>query len=154
VEVYAPGWERLRTTLRDTLDTAIAAHRPPADGWLDAARPDADRLLWRLRASPELAAFARTALAPLLEHDARRALALLPTLEAFLAHGGRKAETARALHLERQSLYHRLGRLEQVLGVRLDDEDARLALSLALRAHRYAAGVRRDEQRSPGAGRR
>ena len=63
-----------------------------------------------------------------------RTRALLETLEAYLAAGGRKAQAARALHLERQSLYLRLHRIEELLGVSLDDEDAVLGLHLAVRA--------------------
>jgi purine catabolism regulator len=59
---------------------------------------------------------------------------LLPTLAAFCQHGGRKAEAARALHIERQSLYHRLGRIEELLGVDLSDSDTMFALHLAVRA--------------------
>ena len=62
---------------------------------------------------------------------------LLETLEAYLAAGGRKAEAARALHLERQSLYLRLHRIEEALGVSLDDEDVVLGLHLAVRARRF-----------------
>jgi len=57
-----------------------------------------------------------------------------PEEEAYLAAGGRKAEAARALHLERQSLYLRLHRIEELLGVSFDDEDAVLGLHLAVRA--------------------
>ena len=68
-----------------------------------------------------------------------RTRALLETLEAYLAAGGRKAEAARALHLERQSLYLRLRRIEEALGVSLDDEDVVFGLHLAVRARRSAA---------------
>ena len=100
--------------------------------------PDLHRLFWSLRDHEELRRFAQRRLAAVLEHDRRRKAKLLPTLETYLAHGGRKAETARALHLERQSLYHRLGRIQELLGEDLDDEDTRLGLHLALRALRYA----------------
>ena len=43
---------------------------------------------------------------------------LLPTLETYLAHAGRKAETARELHLNRQTLYNRLARIGELLGTR------------------------------------
>ena len=62
---------------------------------------------------------------------------LLPTLETYLAHAGRKAETARELHLNRQTLYNRLARIGELLGTDLDDPQTVLALSLALRARRY-----------------
>ena len=86
--------------------------------WHDATRMALDRLLWRWREQPDLTAYVERMLGPVLAHDARRKHQLLPTLEALCLHGGRKAETARALHLNRQALYDRIARLEQVLGRR------------------------------------
>jgi purine catabolism regulator len=90
-----------------------------------------------LRDHDALQTFVHDQLAPLIEHDSHRSAKLLPSLEAYCAHGGRKAETARALHLERQSLYHRLERIERLLDEDLSDEDTVLALHLALRARPY-----------------
>ena len=89
-----------------------------------------------LRDQPDLRAFVHRRLGPLIEHDDGRPLQLLPTLEAFLTYRGHKSETARALHLERQSVYHRISRIEALLGASLDDEETRLGLHLALRAAR------------------
>jgi PucR family transcriptional regulator, purine catabolism regulatory protein len=130
----AASWTALRDALLETLDAGPAALAAPPRDWHDAAAPDLHRLLWSLRNTPELRRFAQRRLGPLIEHDAKRKAKLLPTLETYLAHGGRKAETARAMHLERQSLYHRLGRIETLLGESLEDEDVRLGLHLALRA--------------------
>jgi purine catabolism regulator len=94
-------------------------------------------LLHELRDEPALDAFVEEQLGPLLADGSQRTRTLLATLEAYLAAGGRKAEAARALHLERQSLYLRLRRIEEVLGVSLDDEDAVLGLHLAVRARRF-----------------
>ena len=87
--------------------------------------------------TPALDAFVDEQLGPLLADGSPRTRTLLETLEAYLAAGGRKAEAARALHLERQSLYLRLRRIEELLGVSLDDEDAVLGLHLAVRARRF-----------------
>jgi purine catabolism regulator len=73
----------------------------------------------------------------LRSHDAASRPSLLPTLEAYLAHAGRKAETARELHLNRQTLYNRLARISELLGTDLEDPHTVLALSLALRARRH-----------------
>lgn len=105
--------------------------------WHDATQPDLERLLWTLRDQPDLLSFAHTRLAPLAAHDERRKSNLLETLAAYCANGGHKAQTARALHLERQSLYHRLERIEQLLDAHLDDEDTLLGVHLALRARRH-----------------
>ena len=106
----------------------------PVQRWYDARRPGVGDLLHDLRDTPALDAFVDEQLGPLVAAGSARHRALLETLEAYLAAGGRKAQAARALHLERQSLYLRLRRIEELLDVSLDDEDAVLGLHLAVRA--------------------
>ncbi|MBT2888155.1 PucR family transcriptional regulator, partial [Streptomyces sp. McG5] len=133
----AGGWAAVAAGLRHAAQTATAAQGLPDQPWYDARRLDIDLLLWRLRDHPDLGAFVDRALGPLLDHDRRAKPPLLPTLTAYLAHAGRKAETARELHLNRQTLYNRLARIAELLGTDLDDPHTVLALSLALRARRH-----------------
>ncbi|MDX2936268.1 PucR family transcriptional regulator [Streptomyces ipomoeae] len=131
------GWAAASAGLRHAAETATAAQGLADRPWYDARRLDIDLLLWRLRDHPDLAAFVDRAIGPLRDHDDRSKPALLPTLETYLAHAGRKAETARELHLNRQTLYNRLARIAELLGTDLDDPQTVLALSLALRARRH-----------------
>jgi purine catabolism regulator len=133
----AGGWAAASAGLRHAAETATAAQGLSDRPWYDARRLDIDLLLWRLREHPDLAAFVDRAIGPLRDHDHRSKPPLLPTLETYLAHAGRKAETARELHLNRQTLYNRLARIGELLGVDLDDPQTVLALSLALRARRH-----------------
>ncbi|MEV4340641.1 PucR family transcriptional regulator [Streptomyces sp. NPDC049590] len=133
----AGGWAAASAGLRHAAETATAAQGLTDRPWYDARRLDIDLLLWRLRDHPDLAAFVDRAIGPLREHDGRSRPPLLPTLETYLAHAGRKAETARELHLNRQTLYNRLARIGELLGTDLDDPQTVLALSLALRARRH-----------------
>ncbi|MFF9677504.1 PucR family transcriptional regulator [Streptomyces eurythermus] len=133
----AGGWAAASAGLRHAAETATAAQGLSDQPWYDARRLDIDLLLWRLRDHPDLAAFVDRAIGPLREHDRRSRPPLLPTLETYLAHAGRKAETARELHLNRQTLYNRLARIGELLGTDLDDPQTVLALSLALRARRH-----------------
>ncbi|MFJ5687505.1 PucR family transcriptional regulator [Streptomyces sp. NPDC093099] len=133
----AGGWAAASAGLRHAAETATAAQGLPDRAWYDARRLDIDLLLWRLREHPDLAAFVDRAIGPLRAHDRTSRPALLPTLEVYLAHAGRKAETARELHLNRQTLYNRLARIAELLGTDLDDPQTVLALSLALRARRH-----------------
>src|SRR5690606_12118888 len=112
----AGGWAAAAAGLRHAAETAAAAQGLPERPWYDARRLDIDLLLWRLRDHPDLAAFVNRAIGPVLEHDRRSRPPLLPTLQTYLAHAGRKAETARELHLNRQTLYNRLARLGELLG--------------------------------------
>lgn len=134
----AGGWAAAGAGLRHAAETATAAQGLGDRPWYDARRLDIDLLLWRLRDHPDLAAFVERAIGPLRDHDRTSRPPLLPTLETYLAHAGRKAETARELHLNRQTLYNRLARIGELLGTDLDDPQAVLALSLALRARRHA----------------
>ncbi|MEV0557360.1 PucR family transcriptional regulator [Streptomyces sp. NPDC050597] len=132
----AGGWTAASASLRHAAETATAAQGLSDRPWYDARRLDIDLLLWRLRDHRDLAAFVDRAIGPLRDHDNRSKPPLLPTLETYLAHVGRKAETARELHLNRQTLYNRLARIGELLGTDLDDPQTVLALSLALRARR------------------
>lgn len=138
VVVGAPAtWATAGAGLRHAAQAATAAQGLPDRPWHDVRRLDVDVLLWRLRAHGELADFVERVIGPLLAHDRTSRPALLPTLETYLAHAGRKAETARELHLNRQTLYDRLARIGRLLGTDLEDPQTVLALSLALRARRH-----------------
>ncbi|MCN9243965.1 PucR family transcriptional regulator [Streptomyces sp. RY43-2] len=133
----AGSWAAASAGLRHAAEAATAAQGLPELPWYDARRLDIDLLLWRLRDHPDLAAFVERAIGPLRDHDRRSRPPLLPTLQTYLAHAGRKAETARELHLNRQTLYNRLARIGELLGTDLDDPQTVLALGLALRARRH-----------------
>jgi purine catabolism regulator len=60
--------------------------------------------------------FVRRTLGPILEHDEQRNSQLLHTLAVWLDSGCNTAQAARELHLERQSMYHRLQRIFDLCG--------------------------------------
>jgi purine catabolism regulator len=130
------GWDELPAALRQTTETAALARSGPARAWHDATIPDVGRLLGSFSKDSRLREFVDQRLGCVITHDQRRAAKLMPTLEALSSNGWRRAETARALHLNRQSLYPRLERLERLLGSSLDDPDTRLGIDLALRVRR------------------
>lgn len=86
-------------------------------------------LLSVLADDPRVRSFARAELSGLLSVGDDASLALL---EAFLRHGGNKSELSRSGYMSRQALYPRLARLEQKLGVSLDDPESRTALHVAI----------------------
>jgi PucR family transcriptional regulator, purine catabolism regulatory protein len=92
------------------------------------------QLLVRLVQDPELARFVEAELSPLLEHDARSRAKLMPTLRSYLEHAGHKAQTVRALRVQRRTLYARLARIEAILGRDLGTQDTRTRLTLAIQA--------------------
>jgi purine catabolism regulator len=76
-------------------------------------------------------------LGPLLKHDDKNNGELLQTLEWYFKCHGSPTDMAKAMSLHRNTLLYRLRRIEEILGVQLDDKDTGaetgLALHLALR---------------------
>jgi hypothetical protein len=75
-------------------------------------------------------------LADLLCYDDRQGTDLVPTLAAYLDHGGKYDETARALSIHRNTLRYRLTRITEISGHDLADVDTKLNVHLAVRAWR------------------
>jgi purine catabolism regulator len=99
------------------------------------ARLGVYRLLFYLDGHEELTDFYQETLGPLLHHDARNDGMLIETLEGFFRCNGNLSETARTMHLHRNSLLYRLGRIEELLGRSLEDPELRLSLQIALKIH-------------------
>jgi purine catabolism regulator len=91
------------------------------------------RLLFHLDGHSELAEFYQETLGPLLNADTRGDGTLIETLEGFFRCNGNLSETARTMHLHRNSLLYRLGRIEEILGRSLEDAELRLSLQIALK---------------------
>ena len=89
------------------------------------------RLLYALQPLPELRAFRDDALARLGAKDRRGVL--VQTLGAYLATNGSPTDAADRLHLHRNTVLYRLGRIEDLLGVDLRNAEVRLTLHLALK---------------------
>lgn len=104
----------------------VAGRRPVEDTRVTATR----RLVLSAVSGSDVATGSEQVLRPLKELGEQR---LLQTLETFLALESSRAETAAALHLHRNTIGKRLARIEQVLGVDLDDPEVRLALRIACR---------------------
>lgn len=130
-------WSEVGRALAAAVEALPAAATLEPRPWHDVTIASTDRFLFALRDSPDLRGFAEQRLRPLIERDRRSRGDLLATLAAYCDNCGRKADTAAELRIKRQTLYHRLHRIEEALGADLDDGDTRLALHLALRADRY-----------------
>src|SRR6266516_2860239 len=91
------------------------------------------RLLFHRDRQSELRDFYRETLGPLLHTETRGYSPLIDTLEGYCRCNGNLSETARTMHLHRNSLLYRLGRIEEVLGQSLDDSELRLSLQIALK---------------------
>lgn len=132
---FAESWTDAGHGLARAARHAAVAAREEPRLWHDARKLTLNDVVHEMSSSPTLRAFIADRLGPLLEATPeRRRRELLHTLETYLRHAGRKTPAAHDLHLERQSLYHRLDRLQQLLGVDWHDGDELLELHLAVRA--------------------
>lgn len=106
------------------LDLAVngalrAAARPTSDTGgvvLDVENLAVERLAAQYLDQGARQDFVRQQLGPVLDHDARRNSQLRETLATWLDSGCNTAQAARELHVERQSMHHRLQRIFELCG--------------------------------------
>jgi PucR family transcriptional regulator, purine catabolism regulatory protein len=135
----AVGYGAVRTGTAEIASSAREAEQALTMGRRlfgpDSATAFADlglyRLLYALQPLPELRAFRDDALTRLRAKD--RGGVLLRTLGAYLATNGSPTDAADRLHLHRNTVLYRLGRIEDLLGVNLRNAEVRLGLHLALK---------------------
>jgi transcriptional regulator of acetoin/glycerol metabolism len=113
----------------ESLDAARAARAEPRLGTV--AQWDAIGSYRLLTALPGAAP--DPALAPLLTAAHTE---LARTAETFLDCAGQASRTAQQLGIHRQTLYYRLGRVEKLTGLDLNDGEDRLLLHMGLKAAR------------------
>ncbi|NUT71582.1 PucR family transcriptional regulator [Pseudarthrobacter sp. C4D7] len=97
---------------------ASARRRHPARGLvvLDAQDTAVESLALTCMDASSREAFVNRQLRAVLDHDAQRQSQLLETLQVWLDSGCNTAQSARELHLERQSMHHRLQRIFELCG--------------------------------------
>ncbi len=126
--------QRIPQSYREAQQALEIGRRLFGEGNLHSfARLGIYRLLFHLYGHKELSDFYQESLGPLLESDTHSNSALIETLEGFFRCNGNLSETARTMHLHRNSLLYRLGRIEELLGRSLEDPELRLSLQIALK---------------------
>lgn len=121
----------LAATLDEAADAARIAAGRSATGWF--VRLDSlglEQLLLAWTGNDTFVPAAESLLAPLREGTGE----LLTTLAAYLDHESGIAATATALGLHRNTVAVRIRRSQELLGIDMNDPEARLALHLACRA--------------------
>ena len=118
----------------------VAAAMPERGGrrWFRASHVRLRGLLALLADDARLQAFVEAELGTLLEHEATVGGGLVDLLRAYVAAGGNKTRLARATHRSRPALYKKLARLQDVLGVDLDDPASLMSLGVAVTAYDQA----------------
>jgi len=137
IGIPAPALEDWRVSLRQAGQALEMARRLAESKPLYYADLSVYRLLFQLEHSPELIAFQKETIGPLLALE--NANELIHTLEAYFEHNGNISQTAEALFLHRNTLIYRMERIFAITSLELDKPENRLALQLALRIHRMLA---------------
>jgi purine catabolism regulator len=78
-------------------------------------------------------------LQPVIQYDQKYNGKLLETLKTYLECNGSKQEAASKLFIVRQTLYHRLQKLENILGEDFMDHEKRVAIEFMLLVQDYLA---------------
>ncbi|MCP3026572.1 PucR family transcriptional regulator [Halobacillus sp. A5] len=76
-------------------------------------------------------------LEPIIEYDQKNNTNLLHTLKVYLSCNGSKKETAKQIFVVRQTLYHRLEKLEQLLGKDFMEAEKRQVIEFSILAYEY-----------------
>ncbi|GAB3576592.1 GAF domain-containing protein [Amycolatopsis endophytica] len=128
--------------LRDQAEAAGACARIlPALGVTDAAVTTDEYLPYTALFGPgeaRVARFVRSVVGPVLDWDAEHAGTLLPTLAAYLDHRMSPVNTARALHLHKNTVLQRLDRIGELLGEGWQNPDRLFRVTVAVRLARLA----------------
>ncbi|MGY2044458.1 PucR family transcriptional regulator [Pseudomonas pergaminensis] len=97
------------------------------------------KLLSGVRDRALLDHFLNERLGPLLRHDAHHGPSLMPTLEAWFHENGNLVAAAQRLVVHRNTLTHRIQRIEALCGLTLDNAYDRLDIGIALMIWRLSA---------------
>ncbi|WP_411389312.1 PucR family transcriptional regulator [Pseudomonas sp. MPB23] len=97
------------------------------------------KLLSGVRDRALLDQFLHERLGPLLRHDLHHGPSLMPTLEAWFHENGNLVAAAQRLAVHRNTLTHRVQRIEALCGLTLDNAYDRLDIGIALMIWRLSA---------------
>lgn len=95
------------------------------------------RLVDQINDKKELEEVVEDYIGPLLAHDKEKGTELTKTLKIYLKRQGQKNETAAELHIVRQTLYHRLHKIEQLLGPDYMHPENRFMIEFSLHILRF-----------------
>ncbi|WP_339146995.1 MULTISPECIES: PucR family transcriptional regulator ligand-binding domain-containing protein [unclassified Sutcliffiella] len=95
------------------------------------------RLISFMQKHHDLRDFVMEYLEPVIVYDQKHNGKLLETLKTYLACNGSKKETASKLYIVRQTLYHRIQKLESLLGADFMNSEKRLVIEFMVMVYEY-----------------
>ncbi|UFT99098.1 PucR family transcriptional regulator ligand-binding domain-containing protein [Radiobacillus kanasensis] len=102
------------------------------------------RLISHLNRQNHLQEYVEDYLGPIIEFDQRKNSQMLETLKVFLEVSGSKKDAADRLYIVRQTLYHRIEKLKELLGDDFMESEKRIAIELAVYAYTYLYGQKEE----------
>jgi purine catabolism regulator len=102
------------------------------------------RLISEMSKHTDLQELASEYLYPVIQYDEKYNGKLLETLKVYLECNGSKQETSNKLYIVRQTLYHRLQKLENLLGEDFMEHEKRVAIEFMLLVHEYLFSSQRS----------
>lgn len=137
-QLGALGLRQSAAEARIAAESAIAAGRLGGVELTDVT--GLRRVLLDVYASPISRELLHDILRPLDELGAERSRQSVRTLLVYLAHGGSLVHAGRELMLHPNGVGYRMRRIRELLGIDLDDPDARFAIELACRVRLLGSG--------------
>lgn len=98
-------------------------------------------ILFQLNSRQQIESFIQANLGGILQLEPTIRQELLTTLEVFLDHNGSYKEASQKLYVVRQTLYHRINKLQDLLGKDFMSSPNRLSLEFSIKAHRYFSNI-------------
>lgn len=102
------------------------------------------RLISQMSKHINLQEFAAEYLQPVIQYDQKYNGKLLETLKVYLECNGSKQEAASKLFIVRQTLYHRLQKLENILGKDFMEHEKRVAIEFMLLVQDYLSASQQN----------
>jgi purine catabolism regulator len=96
------------------------------------------RIIHNLHENEGFQDFCMEYLAPILDYDIKNNGQLFVTLRTLLQQSGSKQDASKSLFVVRQTLYHRIDKLKELLGEDFMMPHKRIAIELAVYAHEYS----------------
>jgi purine catabolism regulator len=84
----------------------------------------------------ELEIFLNDVLEPLMTYDARKDTELIKTLKVYFECNGNLKKMSEVLFTHYNTILYRLSRIQEIIGLSLDDEENRYAIHTALKVHK------------------
>lgn len=99
-------------------------------------------VLLGVKSVSELEGFSTEILGPLIKYDGEKNGDLLHTLATYLLEKGSHEEIARKLHVHVNTLKYRIQKIQDILGVSLDEPEERFSVQLAIKALQVSKACR------------